>query len=68
MEGKGLKVLKFVDKFWLTSAKILSNSLVLNFILASFYRNDILFDYSIKMSRFIPILGFCAGVFRAACS
>jgi hypothetical protein len=33
-----------------------------------FYQNDVLFDYSIKMSRFMPILGFCAGVFRAACS
>ncbi len=40
--------------------------LVFNFVLASFYQNDVLFDYSIKMSRFMPIWGFCADAFRAA--
>jgi hypothetical protein len=33
-----------------------------------FYQNNVLFDYSTKMSRFMPILGFCADAFRAACS
>ena len=62
------RFLKLVDKFWLTLAKILSNRLVLNFILASFYQNYVLFDYSIKISRFMPILGFCADAFRVACN
>jgi hypothetical protein len=39
-----------------------------NFVKASFYQNDVLFDYSIKMSGFMPILGFWADIFRAACN
>ncbi len=30
---------------------------MLNFVKASFYQNYVLFDYSIKMSRFRPIWG-----------
>jgi hypothetical protein len=32
---------------------------VFNFVKASFYQNDVLFDYSIKMPGFMPILGLC---------
>jgi hypothetical protein len=32
-------------------------SCVYYFVKASFYQNDALFDYSIKMSGFMPILG-----------
>ncbi len=31
-----------------------------NFVKVSFYQNDVLFDYSIKMPGFKPILGLCA--------
>jgi hypothetical protein len=39
---------------------------VFNFVKASFYQNDVLFDYSIKMPGFMPILGLGADVFSAA--
>ncbi len=39
-----------------------------NFVKGSFYQNDVLFDYSLKMTEFMPILGLCVDVFRAACS
>ncbi len=41
---------------------ILFKHLVFYFVIASFYQNDELFDNSIKLSRFMPILGLCADV------
>jgi hypothetical protein len=43
---------KFFKKF-----VILQKRLVFNFVKASFYQNDVLFDYSIKMPGFMPIFG-----------
>ncbi len=39
---------------------ILHKRLVFNFVKASLYQNDVLFDYSVKMPGFMPILGLCA--------
>jgi hypothetical protein len=47
---------------------ILHKRLVFNFVKASFYQNDVLVDYSMKMTGFMPILGLCVDVFRAAWS
>jgi hypothetical protein len=32
---------------------------VFNLVKASFYENDVLFDYSFKMPGFLPVLGLC---------
>ncbi len=37
-----------------------------HFVKASFFQNDFLFDYSIKMSGFMPIYRLCVDVFRSA--
>ncbi len=47
---------------------ILYNHVVFIFVKASFYQNNVLFEYSIKMQGFMPILVLCADVFRAAFS
>jgi hypothetical protein len=41
--------------------------LVFHFVQASSYQNDFLFDYSIKMSGFMPIYRLCVVAFRSAC-
>jgi hypothetical protein len=46
---------------------ILHKRLVFNFATVSFfYQNDVLLDYSIKISEFLPILGLGVDAFRAA--
>ncbi len=59
--------LSFIKKNW-NKFVILHKHLVFNFVKANFYENDVLFDYSIKISGFMRILGLCADVFRATCS
>jgi hypothetical protein len=59
---------KFIIHKKLKKFVILHKCLVFNFVKASFYQNDVLFDYSMKRTEFMPILGLCADVLRVACS